>query len=254
MGKTRRWYLSFAVVAACVLGLLAGSVQAGENWGSHYLGGNEDFMAGALPPGGTTIFLNYLVYRDVNKVMGNNGAKYKNTDIQAQALVDALRFVHVTKWEVFGGNPFWHVIAPFGYTHFTGRLNTSGGQIYFPTTPSSNVTMGDFTVGAGLKWNCPTFSNVAAIDFYMRRVSMRACTAAARARAAISSTRYRPDLQELLELQPCVGIHLPRRQELLPPGFEVSAKMMYSSSTPSTRPRAMSPVRNSPPIILSATT
>lgn len=35
-----------------ILVLSAGPVLATENGGSHYPGGNEDFMAGALPPPG----------------------------------------------------------------------------------------------------------------------------------------------------------------------------------------------------------
>jgi len=88
------------ILAAFVLTLVlsAAPVFATEGGGSHYAGGNEDFMAGALPPPGMYPILYYV------NVAGN---KFRDKDgndtlsgFKVDANVLAFRFVYVTKYKL----------------------------------------------------------------------------------------------------------------------------------------------------------
>ena len=100
------------LTAFVVTMLLAGSpVSATEGGGSHYPGGNEDFMAGALPPPGMYPIFYGLNY-SANKLRDNDG---NSIPIGFKLNVNALvfRFVHVTKMKLFGADVAWHAIVPF---------------------------------------------------------------------------------------------------------------------------------------------
>ncbi|MGD0232790.1 MAG: transporter [Syntrophorhabdales bacterium] len=170
MGK-RYLFLAFVLLAFCAtVGFLAvPQVYAGEGYGNHYAGGNEDFNAGNLPPAGTNVFINYLVDYNVNTLEDNAGRHatagpagpgYSRTNFTLNTLVDALRYIKVTKIKVLGGDLIWHVIVPVGYQH----VSLSAFGEYGPGSPSSKTGLGDIEPGMGIAWHCPTFSNVFAID------------------------------------------------------------------------------------------
>ena len=175
MSKVKYAFLSLSVVILCVgLGLLALPVYAGENFGTHYPGGNEDFMAGALPPAGTNIFINYLLDYNINQLNGNSGSKATfirggapnfTTSVNAQALVNAFRLVRVTKIKLLGGDLVLHGILPVGYVHQSAYINTPGGTVNVPGTPTSIFGLGDIEFGAGIAWHhSPTFHSIFAVD------------------------------------------------------------------------------------------
>lgn len=105
------------IVAAFVLALAfsAAPVFATEGGGSHYVGGNEDFMAGALPPPGMYPILYYVNY-SVNKFKDKDGSDATagpnplGFKLDANAL--AFRFVYVSKYKLAGADVAWHVIVP----------------------------------------------------------------------------------------------------------------------------------------------
>lgn len=104
-----------------------------EGGGSHYAGGNEDFMAGALPPPGQYL-LNYFMYYTADKLKDNSGKKV-NVDFKVDAAVDAIRFVYVTKKKLFNADIGWHVIVPIVYQHVS--IDTPG------STRQSKTGLGD---------------------------------------------------------------------------------------------------------------
>lgn len=93
--------------------LLAGSpapVFAVQGGGPHYVGGNEDFFAGALPPPGFYPILYHVNYT-AGKVMDNDGNDRKlNWKLDVNA--NAFRFVYVSKYKLLGADLAWHAIVP----------------------------------------------------------------------------------------------------------------------------------------------
>ncbi|OPY68057.1 MAG: hypothetical protein A4E63_02112 [Syntrophorhabdus sp. PtaU1.Bin050] len=140
-------------------------VLAGENYGTNYAGGNEDFMMGALPPADTSIFINYLVSYNSSTLRDNAGRTQSLTapplgnpkvDFKINVLVDALRFIQVTKVKVFGGDLLWHVILPVGYQ----KLSMSAGPVDMGS--QSKYGLGDIEAGVGIAWHpCKTFHHAA---------------------------------------------------------------------------------------------
>ena len=74
MKNRSRLVLPLAVIALCCslgfIGFPVSHVYGAEGGGNHYPGGNEDFMAGALPPPGT-YFLNYLDFFNSHPLNNN---------------------------------------------------------------------------------------------------------------------------------------------------------------------------------------
>lgn len=103
------------VVAAMLLSTVAftGSSFATEGGGGIYANGAEDFMAGALPPPGT-YFKNYLNYYHASEFKGNNGHDMI-PDFELDVVADVFRFLHVTKYKVFGADWGMHVMIPVVY-------------------------------------------------------------------------------------------------------------------------------------------
>ena len=100
------------ILMAFVLALVFSGtpVLAMEGAGTHYVGGNEDFMAGALPPPGF-YSINYGVYYTSNRWNDDNGND-RNLDLKANIYALAFRFVHDTKKKLLGADYGWHVIVP----------------------------------------------------------------------------------------------------------------------------------------------
>lgn len=137
--------------------LTSANVYATEGGGNAYPLGAEDFMSGAVPPPGY-YFINYFLYRhadSLNDAHGNN----INPNFDAKAIVENLRFIYVTKTQIFGGYwgvqmfvPFWYIdldvgvqddteaglgdiiVDPFLLSwHFKNWHLATGIDIYIPT-------------------------------------------------------------------------------------------------------------------------
>jgi hypothetical protein len=101
------------ILMAFVLTLvLSGSpVLATEGPGvSHYAGGNEDFMAGALPPPGF-YQISYGAYYTASKLNDKDGNGIP-IDIKANIYVYAFRPIYVTKMKILGADWAMHAIIP----------------------------------------------------------------------------------------------------------------------------------------------
>lgn len=103
-------------MAFVVTMLLTSSPALALEGASHYPGGNEDFMSGALPPPGMyPIF--YGMNYTANKLKDNNGNEVTagpnplGFKLDVNAFV--FRFVHVTKMKLFGADVAWHAIIPY---------------------------------------------------------------------------------------------------------------------------------------------
>ncbi len=157
-------FISIAAVVLCsclgLIGFTASQVCAFENGGNHYPGGNEDFMAGALPPPGT-YFLNYMDFVNSSSFRNNHGDSQRllfpggpRVGFDLAVIAEVPRFVHVSNITLLGGNLIGHVIIPFVNQHasLAGMSQTKNG-------------VGDIEVGMGIAWHpSKNFHHVAAID------------------------------------------------------------------------------------------
>ncbi len=164
----RKLFLLFAVLVIMFFGLFhSPAVFAGEGYGNHYPGGNEDFMAGALPPPGTSIFINYLVDYNATTLRGDNGSKQGLGPFQSpkvgftlNVLVNAFRYVKVTNIKLFGGDVVWHIIVPVGYQ----KVSLDASPVVDIGT-QAKTGLGDIEPGIGISWHhSKTFHSIAAFD------------------------------------------------------------------------------------------
>ncbi len=113
MNKQRKLVPALAMALA-VLPLTASASEGGK---TAYPNGAEDFMVGAVPPPGNYL-INYLLNynaNDFNNSSGNN--IIPGFDLNAWA--DVLRFIHVSDYQVLGGNWVWHVFLPLVHVDVT---------------------------------------------------------------------------------------------------------------------------------------
>ncbi|MDS4020279.1 MAG: transporter [Candidatus Competibacter sp.] len=90
--------------------LLASPSVLAKDGPDQFLNGAENFMAGALPPPGN-YFINYLGYYE-GDYRDNDGNK---VPVEAKATFDALRFIYVSNYKIFGGDWAVHAIVPLVY-------------------------------------------------------------------------------------------------------------------------------------------
>ena len=245
MGK-RSGSLSLAVMVLCFIfcsfGIQVSPVYAGENYGSHYAGGNEDFMAGALPPPGTSIFISYLVDYNVGTLNNNSGHSASLTtgvpagappgvpgprngkvDFNLNVFVDALRYVKITNIHILGGDLGWHVIVPVGYDHVT--MNAING--FSLLGPSSKTGLGDIEAGMGIAWHhSPTLHSALVFDIV-----------APTGQYSVTGTRYNYVVdpanlgRNYWSFDPLYCITYIGDKNSPIPGLELSAKFMYWVNT-----------------------
>ena len=147
-----------AVFALLFVFLSIPSVYATEGGGSAYPGGNEDFMAGALPPAGQ-YYINYFQYYNATNLRDNSGHKV-NMDVSIQANANAGRFIWVTKKKFLGADVGWHVIVPVVNEHVS--LDTPG------STRQSKTGLGDIEFSPFiLGWHWKNFHIVGTVDFML---------------------------------------------------------------------------------------
>ncbi|MBP7526326.1 MAG: transporter [Syntrophorhabdaceae bacterium] len=133
--RHRRWFIGLLMFFFVVglVGITARNVLGTEGGGSHYPGGNEDFMVGALPPAGS-YFMNYVMYYTANRMKDNGGSTVPG-DFSLDATVEAMRLIHVTKTKLFGADMGMHIIVPVTYQHVSvggpSQSKTGLGDIEF---------------------------------------------------------------------------------------------------------------------------
>lgn len=149
--------------------LLSSQVQATEGGGSIYAGGNEDFMAGALPPPGLH-FINYFLwyhadeYRDLRiNAPGIGGARARDIfgedpDFDLDVFVNAFRFIYVSKYKVLDGDLGFHLILPL----MSMNVDVS---LPFAELSDNNAGLGDITFGPVVGWHSKNLHFVAGLDF-----------------------------------------------------------------------------------------
>ncbi len=151
--------LSLAVVAFCCI--LSGPAFALEpGTAAHYPGGAEDFYAGALPPPGTQVLVNYMADIQLNGLNGNNGgtstAFGPGVKLKGQQMVEIARYVNSTKIMLLGGNLVYTIIPGFTYQH----TSISPGVL-----TDTEIGLSDLEFGAGVIWHhSPTLHSVLAFD------------------------------------------------------------------------------------------
>lgn len=141
------------LAAVMVLANLGGAAQATEGGGGVYPNGNENYLAGALPPPGT-YFLTYASHYEASTLRDNNGNKIPlNFNVQADAI--ALRVVHVTQQQILGGQLLFHAIAPL--VDLKVQVGTASG---------SASGLADLVFGTGLGYHASDkLHYVWAVDF-----------------------------------------------------------------------------------------
>ena len=123
-----------------------------------YPNGAENFLAGALPPPGN-YFINYLGYYR-GDYRDNNGDKMSGLKINAT--FNALRYVFVSNYKLFGGDWGMHAIVPFVYQNMDTLFPAIGNGSVFGL---GDITIDPIIIGwhfppdwhitVGLDINCP---------------------------------------------------------------------------------------------------
>ncbi|HRD65505.1 MAG TPA: transporter [Candidatus Competibacter sp.] len=101
----------YRILLLAVPALLASSFASAKEGPDQYPNGIENFMAGALPPPGN-YFINYLGYYE-GSYRDNGGDKIPG--LKVNATFDALRYIYVSNYKLFGGDWAVHAIVPLVY-------------------------------------------------------------------------------------------------------------------------------------------
>jgi hypothetical protein len=153
MGE-RQGGLKAIVLALAALPLAASATEGG---GGHYPNGAEGFYAGAVPPPGN-YFINYLVNYHADRLNDGNGDNMI-PGFKLDVWAETLRFLQITKHELWGGNWGWHVFVPILHV-----------DVDIPNVPESKKGMlGDLIVSPFVvAWHhSKNLHSVAAVDVYM---------------------------------------------------------------------------------------
>ena len=134
--------------------LFSPDATATEGGGGAYPNGAEDFMSGAVPPPGF-YFINYFTYYSADKFKIKDDGEIP--DFKLRVTADTLRFIYVTKQQIFGG--FWgmHIFLPF--------LNV---DVTLPTGSQSRFSIGDIIVDPIIiSWHSKNWHFTTGVDIYM---------------------------------------------------------------------------------------
>lgn len=110
--KTVRNFVFFVFVMCCLLTtfFLCDTAFSTEGGGGAYPNGAEDFYTGRVPPPGT-YFVNYFSYYCANEIKDNSG-KTVPVHFRLNVTADVLRFIHITKYKIFGADWGFHILIP----------------------------------------------------------------------------------------------------------------------------------------------
>jgi hypothetical protein len=154
--SVRAWFgvLFVLVMSVCPLS----GAFAAESGGSAYLGGNEDFMCGALPgPGFYSIV--YAFHYTADESMDGNGHK-KAGDFDLDVTGAAFRFIYVSDMKLFGADVGWHAIILFLILRLILSrqvfMTTQQGLVIlkFPQSPWAGIRAKIFTLSAPWTFGC----------------------------------------------------------------------------------------------------
>ncbi len=185
------------------LGLLSIPVLWAKEGGDQYPNGAENWFAGAVPPPGF-YFVNYSGYYggELKNGSGQN-VNVNGATPTVGAAFDALRFIDMTRFKIFGAEWGMHVIVPVVYQ----RMDFGGWN--------SRANVGDITIDPLiLGWHHPTWHAAAAFDInlptgYYDKNDPRVCIGA-----------------HYYSFEPIVAYsYMPKS------GWEVSTKLMYNLKT-----------------------
>lgn len=147
----------FIIVLAMIFCPLR-SALAAESGGSAYLGGNEDFMSGALPgPGFYPIA--YAFYYTADEFMDSNGNK-KPVDFDLDVTGTAFRFIYVSDMTLFGASVAWHAIVPV----VNSQVDIAQAGVDDSTTGFGDIEVSAMILGWHLSKN---FHVVGALDIWL---------------------------------------------------------------------------------------
>ncbi len=124
--------------------LLIGSSAMAKEGADQYPNGAENFLAGALPPPGN-YFINYLGYYQ-GDYRDNNGDKVSG--LKVNATFNALRYVFVSNYKLFGGDWGMHAIVPFVYQNMDTPFPAIGNGSVFGL---GDITLDPIIIG----WHFP---------------------------------------------------------------------------------------------------
>jgi len=192
--------LCFAVLITILVLPRAAWAKEGAD---QYPNGAESFFAGAAPPPGF-YYVNYFGYYTGQLKSGCGQNVVMNGATPAvNATFDALRFIYLTHWKLFGADYGMHVIVPVVYQsmNFNGR--------------ASNANVGDVDVDPFiLAWHRPTWHVITGLDTFLPSGPYLKSDP----RVSISANYY--------TFEPIVAFsYLPKS------GWEASAKLMYDFHT-----------------------
>jgi len=217
----KMFVLSLALIAISFSMFQVPEVLAGESYGNHYPGGNEDFMAGALPPAGTSVFLNYLVDYNVGRLKGDSGSNVgigpnnsPKVDFNLNVLVNAFRYVRVYNVKLLGGDLVWHIIVPAVYQ----KVSMDASPVV-DLGSQTKYGLGDIETGMGIAWHpSKTFHHIAAVNM-----------------VAPTGQYDKSDINNIgrnyWSFDPIWAFTYLGDKDSPIPGFEVSAKLMYWINT-----------------------
>ncbi len=157
--KSVRVAISISLMLLIVFTISLATVHATEFGGSMYPGGNEDFMAGALPPPGL-YYLNYFANYNLDSYRGNNGDK-QPIDFKGDVTFNAFRLLYVSKKKLLGADVVVHGALPVINMHLSA--NTPGGHMSQTKTGLGDIDIGVF----GLAWHWKNFHCVTGLDVYV---------------------------------------------------------------------------------------
>lgn len=146
----------FSLLCLSSLFLLATTnVYATEGGGGAYPNGAEDFMSGAVPPPGY-YFLNYFMYYHADQFKDSNGNN-AIPDFDLKVTADVLRFLYVTKQQIFGG--YWgvHIFVPVVHM-----------DVDVPGASDNTTGIGDIIVDPFiLSWHFKNWHLATGVDVYI---------------------------------------------------------------------------------------
>ena len=187
------------VVCFAVMGCLVSLAFAGE---SSAVLGAENYYAGALPPPGFHI-VDYSMFYTADNAKNAAGDDATPPDFKVNVFANVIRPIYVSKAQILGANPAWHVIIPLIHQ----SVDANG-------LSDSATGLGDIYVSPLiLGWHKDNFHWVAALDIICPTGEYDS-----KAMANIGSNHW--------TYEPAFAVSY-----IQPKGFTASAKLMYDVHT-----------------------